>query len=135
MLSLGSEGVAGDLLQTLGDGSELFNECIIYSFLKENTRRSCTYLTRVKALNNIWLAPKHRSRAEDAQNTRGHPFHSLLDVRIVEDNTRAFPSEFKSDRFQIRFSRCFLDLSSHQGTTSECDLGDIGCSLIACPTV
>jgi hypothetical protein len=48
----------------------------------------------------------------------------LFEIRIIKDDVRALASKFKSDRLQIGLRRCYLDLSSDQGASSERNLLD-----------
>src|SRR5438105_1130615 len=73
-------------------------------------------------VNTLNMAYKLREHLQDA-HTR--PFDCLLQVCIVEDDSRALAAQLESNGFQISLCRCFKDFSSRESTSSEPELGDL----------
>jgi len=61
---------------------------------------------------------------ENAQNAINSPLHSLINVRIIENDARTLSTQLEADFLQVASCSCFHDLPTRESTPSKCNLVD-----------
>ena len=79
----------------------------------------------VDPLLNIYPGSSAAALAVVEEDTKVDPRNCILDIRIVEDNIRAFATKLEGHLFQIRASGRFHDLPANNGRSGESDLVNV----------
>jgi hypothetical protein len=120
-----SEWISSTFAHKPGSGSELLQELVVHAFLDENPGSRRAHLTHVVA----WLSRKDVvfacEKDKHLQNTANGPLHSLINVRVIEDDGRTLPSKLQRHILEIGFGSSLEDRSSRQRASGERDLFDL----------
>lgn len=116
---------SGIISELFGELSKVFKEFVVDSFLDEDTGCSHAGLAHVYA-DCAWRRTVNilviYGDEVDVQDSSGSPFQSLLQIRIIKNNRRTLPSQFKRNLFQIRLRSCLKYFTSSESASRERNL-------------
>ena len=116
------EGVTD--LDRLGLLGELGEEFVVDASLDEDTSTSATGLAVVPA--GRWPVNLcGHSVARHSQDTMCSPVNGLVEVCIVEDDSRTLSAELESDVLEVAPGRCLHNFPADEGRACEGDLLDV----------
>jgi hypothetical protein len=100
---------------------EFLNELVVYAFMYEYARAGAACLSVVEPAciptSSESFTSWHQSPERQQKNVRNavrSPLDGIIEVRIVQNQRRTLPAQFKRHFLQIAIRRCLEDVSSNE---------------------